>query len=162
MEVIPEEAKQRLSYSPESGDFTWIKNNKFHPRLIGCAAGSIGRGGYRVIKMRGFPFLAHRVAWFLMTGNQPNIIDHINGNILDNRFCNLRNCTQGDNARNHGKLINNSGLPCGVRLLPSGMYQSRISFKGRLISLGVYDTPKDAELRYKKERDLLFKQYSRK
>lgn len=162
MRDIPEEASQRLIYNPKTGCLTWVKENKYHPGLIGCLAGSVGSGGYWVIKMDGFSFRAHRVAWFLMTGNQPNVIDHINGNILDNRFCNLRSCTQADNVRSHGKVINGSGLPCGVRLLPSGMYQARISFEGHLISLGTYVKPEDAESKYKKERDLLFKQYSRK
>lgn len=161
MKTIPNEARERISYNHETGAFVWCKENNFHKRLTGESAGTV-RDGYLIIKLSGTPYFAHRIAWFLMTGEQPNVIDHINGNKLDNRFSNIRNVTCSENAKNHGKKINKSGLPCGVRLMPSGRFQARLICDKKLISLGTFNTVQEAEQAYKAERANKFKQYDRK
>lgn len=160
MKKIPNEAKERLSYNPESGVFIWVKENKHHPRLTGCEAGS-EIDGYLCIKLNGIAYKAHRLAWFFVTGEQPVMIDHKNGNGLDNRFSNLRKCNNSGNAKNHGRKINGSGLPCGVRSMPSGRYQSRVICDGKTYYLGTYKTAQEAEIMYKAKRAILFKEYNR-
>ena len=161
MKTIPNEARERINYNPDTGAFVWCKENSFHKRLTGRSAGTV-RNGYLVIKLSNAQYLAHRIAWFLMTGEQPNIIDHINGDSLDNRFCNIRNVDCSANAKNHGKKINGSGLPCGVRKLPSGKFQARLICDKKLISLGTFNTVQEADKAYKTERANKFKQYDRK
>lgn len=165
MKEIPPIVFDRLSYNHETGDFTWIYINKAHPRLFGKKAGAVisckNKTSRLVIKIDGVAFFAHRLAWFLFNKEQPNIIDHINGDSLDNRISNLRNVTTKENAKNHGKKFNKSGLPCGVRLLPSGKFQSRIRCNKKEIVIGTYDLPNLAELAYLSKRSELFKEYSR-
>ena len=81
--------RQILNYDPETGVFNWkINNNVVH---VGMRAGHINIYGYRVIAIdRAPPRKASRLAWFYMTGRWPKgLIDHINRNCSDDRFCNI-------------------------------------------------------------------------
>lgn len=74
-------------YDPATGHF--------FDRKSGDRIGSIReRRGYKtvVIKLlRNFPYSAHRLAWFYMTGTWPTFkIDHENRDATDNRWVNLR------------------------------------------------------------------------
>lgn len=157
---IPEEALDRLSYDPETGDIIWIKAIKNHPRLLGRVAGCSATG-YRKIKIGAFSYAAHRIAWFMTTGKQPYLIDHINGDSSDNRFINLRECTQKENVRNRKIVDNKSGFPCGVRVLPSGKFQARVTCDGKSHALGTFATKEEAGDVSKEERKIRFKQYVR-
>lgn len=166
MKEIPECVLDRLTYNHETGAFIWKYFNKKHPRLFGKEAGTVRKSKNgeirKVIKIDGVAYFAHRLAWFIFYNEQPNVVDHINGNTLDNRICNLRNVSKSENAKNHGKKINKSGLPCGIRLLPSGKYQARVTCDGSVVCLGTFKSSQDAQLAYLNKRNELFKEYSRK
>lgn len=77
-------------------------------------------------------------------------IDHINGNGLDNRKCNLRIVSHSVNMRNqkHKKSL-------GVKKVPSGKYQAAITKDGRSIYLGTFSTFEEAQkIRNEKEKEL--------
>lgn len=106
-----DDLKQAFSYDPETGLVTRrIAVSQF---TIGTVAGSVNAAGYVDIVFRGKRLRGHRVAFALMTGAWPsNILDHVNGDRADNRWKNLRECSQSDNAKN--RTVNTKGRS-GVR-----------------------------------------------
>lgn len=108
--------KEYLSYSPETGVFTWIKKpNRSIP--IGREAGYINQANtkrYRIITVEGNMSGAHRMAWLYMTGELPEEVDHINGDGTDNRWENLRAADRLSNQKNMRKSTRNTSGVVGV------------------------------------------------
>lgn len=90
-------------------------------------------------------FLLHRL---LINCPKGKIVDHINGNKLDNRLCNLRICDKSKNGMNRGMQKNNSSGYKGVYKLPYGSWCSRISVNKIDHYLGSYKTKEEARQTY--------------
>lgn len=75
-------------------------------------------------------------------------VDHINGNGLDNRRSNLRICTREENGRNRKLYINSTTGFKGVQFRGEKKYRARVSFDGRRIHLGYFETAIDAAKAY--------------
>lgn len=116
----------------------------------GDVAGCLDANGYRVIKVGGKKYYAHRLAWFLTHGVWPSHqIDHINGNPSDNRLRNLRIATQSENNRNCGANKKNTTGYKGVTFHKrDGRYQSQIRINGDRIYLGYFLTAEEAYASY--------------
>ncbi|MBB3997258.1 HNH endonuclease signature motif containing protein [Aureimonas pseudogalii] len=73
--------------------------------------------GYKHGKVQGVNYQAHRVIWKMVHGEDPNIIDHIDGDPSNNRIGNLRSCTNEQNCRNYKKPAGSSSYRgvCWVR-----------------------------------------------
>lgn len=141
--------KNHLNYDPCSGSILWKKAVNYHSETEGKEAGRLVNG-YLTFQIGGRKYRNHRVAWLFSFGYWPEIIDHINGDTLDNRLCNLRNVTRLENAQNHSKIKKTrDGLPLGVKALKSGNYQARASCGGQCYALGSFKTPEQAHERYK-------------
>lgn len=127
-----------LKYNPETGLFMRIKGCK--DRYLGYwFKGNKTSRGYLEVAYNGVKSNASRVAWYLMTSEQPDVIDHINGVRDDNRFLNLRNVTLSENQRNRKLNEDNSTGYNGV--YPSGRrFRARCRVNGRLVNLGTFDT----------------------
>lgn len=75
--------------------------------------------------------------------------DHLNGNKLDNRRCNLRIATQSQNRCNTGCQKDNPlGLKGVSKVLRDGRYSAVIQFQGKRKYLGSYLTPQEAKAAY--------------
>lgn len=80
--------------------------------------------------------------------NPKVIIDHINGNGLDNRKCNLRIATFSGNSANSRMYSSNKTGYRGVYLRDSGRYRACIRVNNKLIHLGSFDTKEEAAKAY--------------
>jgi hypothetical protein len=130
-----------------------------------CAGKEVGwverAGGYRAVELHNQIFKVHRLVWKLLTGQDPvDEIDHINGDVSDNRIENLREATRHGNARN-APLRKDSALGLkGVQVLPSGRFRSAIQKGGKKQGLGTYDTPEEAYAAYCKAATELFGEFA--
>lgn len=99
--------------------------------------------------------LMHRVVNHTSKGI---ITDHINGDKLDNRKCNLRDCTNEENQMNRGAQANNTSGYKGVTWSnKAGKWYAQIQYHGKRKHLGSYNTPQEASEVYNKEAKILFK-----
>jgi hypothetical protein len=74
------------------------------------------------------------------------VVDHINGNGLDNRRANLRVCTQAENLRNRHTTSNRSGFK-GVTAVMGG-FKAEIRTQVKRIYLGYFKTAEEAAHAY--------------
>ena len=130
--------KELFSYDPTTGIFTHktITTSK----RIGQRGGHLKKSnGYRFLYIDGRYQREHRMAYLYMTGEYPEVIDHVNGIKDDNRWDNIRNCTQAQNTYNT-KTYNTSKLGVkGVSTRPSGNFVARIMHNYHTYTLGTFD-----------------------
>lgn len=131
-----------FDYNQETGELRLKLGNRRKPP--GTIAGWINALGYRCVLLEGKTYLVHRLIWLMMTGEQPDQVDHINHVRDDNRWCNLRNVSPRDQQLNMQKRRNNSSGVQGVRILPSGRYCAYIMVNRKQLPLGTYDSIEDA------------------
>lgn len=116
--ILPLPARDRvlelLDYDFASGVFRWRQQRG--PVRSGAAAGVINRKGYRYIRIDGVLYRAHRIAWLIVHGVDPGLIeiDHMDGDRDNNAASNLRLVTTKQNQENRGLNRNNSSGHRGV------------------------------------------------
>jgi hypothetical protein len=112
---------------------------------IGEVAGTIKADGYCQIRIDNQSYYASRLAWLYVTGQWPRgKLDHKNNRRADNRFDNLRQATDNENARN--RVVSDrkkSGLPKGVTYF-RGLYRATI----QQVFLGYFPTVERAAAEY--------------
>ncbi len=153
--------KAILDYEPNTGVFRWktavngwaSKGNAFPGKIAGRKTGD----GYWTIPVDGKNYLSHRLAWFFVTSEWPvKIIDHADGNKLNNRWENLRLATTAQNTANAKLNKNNKSGFKGVSFA-NGKWQARIS-----VNLGAFDTPEEASAAYMRAAKMLWGEFASK
>lgn len=73
------------------------------------------------------------------------VIDHINGDTLDNRKCNLRVVSQGMNLRNRNSNKNSTSKFVGVhKHSQQNVWTAQIRYNGKTKHIGTYKTDTEA------------------
>jgi hypothetical protein len=151
-DLTAEYARSLVHYDAETGYLIWKKRcgpgrlgKTWDTRFAGKVAGVQG-ASHVYLKIKGAPYLAHRLAWLVTHGSWPATdIDHINGDGFDNRIVNLRLATPGQNAFNKKVQTNNtSGHPGVVWCKAYGKWTATIKVRGRNRFLGNYAKYEDA------------------
>lgn len=159
--ITAERVREILIYDPASGAFTYRVRTS-QRTAIGTVAGSVNSQGYRQIRVDGRSYKAHRLAWLIAAGSWPlGLIDHINGDPDDNRICNLRNATRGENLANSKIYRKGKQAPKGLSLRSCGRWAVRIQKDGRPIYLGTFDTIEKAASAYRAAAANLFGAFGR-
>lgn len=151
-----------LDYDPETGALLWKARpeSDFYPvgkrsaafmaahwksNRAGKSAGAKRADGYATVMIGGSAYKIHRVIWKIATGEEPVEIDHINGNMADNRLSNLRSIERGLNMRNRALYANNkSGFP-GVEFHKRDkVWIAKIGVGNGQVHLGSFPTKDEA------------------
>ena len=122
-----------------------------------CQCGQRGRtgpltrlnsGGYLVVRFQGPCLLVHRLAWKLMTGEEPPVLlDHINRVRTDNRWVNLRSATPQESMANRTMAKTGAGLR-GSSKRPDGRWQAKGRANNTTVYLGTFATTEEAHRAY--------------
>ena len=126
--------QERFSYCKETGTLTVKRTGRE----------VVSKNGRAVqVKVNYQGYLAHRIIWKLVTGEDPigYEIDHINRNQLDNRWSNLRLATKQENGYN--KKAN--GIRKDKR---TGKWVTSFQVDGVKRHGGVHDCPLMAHIAY--------------
>lgn len=131
--------REFIMYDCGSGLALWKKsparNIKAHSPV-----GTIHRG-YLVVRFQGKSYPLHRLIWLLETGEDPGefMVDHIDGDRLNNAFENLRLCSNAQNGMNRGATkANKLGVKGVCWDKKAGKYKAHIRIDGKKKHIGNY------------------------
>jgi hypothetical protein len=166
--------KEFLDYNDNTGKLYWkVRDIKYfndgerkanacsiwNSRYSGKEAGCIDGSNRIIIRIFKNTFFAHRLAFIIMKGREPiEQIDHINGDSLDNRWCNLRECFDYENKQNLTLRSDSSTKVQGVyfhKKRTKNPYESRIRLRGKSYHLGMFKTSEEADKAYLKAKQKL-------
>jgi len=179
-ETIERIIREAMSYDPNTGSMTWLERHvslfsdserrtakhkaaNWNSKHAGKEAfTSIGNHGYRTGTLNQKRLLLHRVAYFKQTGKWPtHLIDHINGNKLDNRWCNIRNVNAAQNVYNRksfGETCDYVGVSWNNALKG---YMARVHYNGKSHYCGFSkDDPEKVARRRDAKAKELFGEYA--
>lgn len=169
--------RECFDYVFETGQLIWrarpIEHFKsagycktFNLKFEGKVAGHYhSRNGYLEIRFNRDLYKGHRIIWKLLTGEDPgNMLDHIDGNVSNNKIENLRIANAQENARNSVKkgAKSTSGYK-GVfkKEASSGeKWVSSITLNDQSICME-FDTELEAALDYDKRAKELFGEFAK-
>lgn len=135
--------RECLHYAPETGKFRWLISPSKKVRK-GDEAGST-TDYVRIIFCRKI-YLAHRLAWFYMTGVWPRPeVDHRDTVRTNNKWGNLRLATSAVNKQNQRRAKSNNRSTRVLGVYPNKhRFYAKIQTSGKSLHLGTFDTIEQA------------------
>lgn len=152
-ELTIERVAELFTYDPESGI---VRRKIDHNRCkAGDAVGSLSAGGYLSVRIDKKAYYVHRLAWFMTYGRWPEgVIDHIDGDRLNNKLANLRDASSLVNMQNTLKPKGKQRL-LGVSLHRGKYWKAGIRVNGKQTHLGYFETPELAHEAHMKAKRAL-------
>lgn len=147
---------EQVNVNSEKGEFFW-KNSK--KKKTKGSIGTVNDRGYRLVYMKHEGktkmIRLHRAMFYHAYGFLPKIVDHIDGNTINNSIFNLREATHLENMRNTKKL--------GVHFIKSAKrWRAVITINGKTKYLGQFKDKEDAITARREAEQEYFGQFSRK
>lgn len=139
---------------PDLKRFRWhLSNNGYVYRSVGFTDEDSGRVSMKISMHR------HIVFEKLWRAKKTEEIDHINGNKLDNRRCNLRIVSRSQNAQNKGPRKDS---PTGFKgvTIQGKKFLSQIHSEKKNYRLGLFDSAENAARAYDAKALELFGEYA--
>ena len=158
------ELHNHFTYNHETGDLLWKPRSgkdrhekTFNTKCAGKTAAHEmkrinpkSRTTYFRTVLYNQHYLTHRIAWAMHYGEwpeKPMVIDHIDGNGLNNRIDNLRLVTAAGNIRNCRLSKNNTSGVNGVWYHKQcKKWVAELMYNRKKISLGLFEDINDAKL----------------
>jgi hypothetical protein len=124
----------------DAADYEWL--SRYRWQALGTPSGCFYAS--RAIPGRG------RISMHRAIMNPPPgmLVDHINGNGLDDRRANLRICTPAQNCANRRPQSGRASPYKGVSPIGNGKYSAQIGYQGKIIWLGTFEDEIEAAKAY--------------
>ena len=134
----------------DAEDYEWLSKNKWH-------AANTGGKFYACRSIKQRTISMHRV---IMGEPKGMVVDHIDGNSLNNRRCNLRSCTTAQNICNQRPKGGTSKYKGVCFQKRENKWKAKIRFNGKGIHIGNFDEEIDAAKAYDKKANELFGEFA--
>lgn len=122
----------------DDSDFNLVKDHKWCATTVGKARSHT----YALTRKSGKNTLMHRL---IMSPENGLVVDHKDGNGLNNQRSNLRICSVKENLVNSKLNCKNTSGFRGVGFhRPTGKFRAYISINDKTIHLGLFDTAREA------------------
>jgi hypothetical protein len=165
-----------FSYNPETGSLKWVdyfdievlsaygwkqrRIRRMNSTIAGQEAGhefeTTCGSRSRQLRLDYKSYYVHRIIWKLVYGTEPDLIDHIDGNPLNNALNNFRSVTNMENCRNAKIFSTNTSGCTGVSFNKgNGEYEAYIWDNYKKINLGHF-SDKDLAIAARKEAELTY------
>lgn len=157
MQITQEILNELLSYDKDTGELVWkwreakwFKKENYHAiwnkRFAGKPAfTATDNNGYKIGRLGGKNYRAHRIIFLMVYGYMPEQVDHENHVRSDNRLMNLKESTNKENSRNQRLGSKNTSGVMGVHWdKRDKKWMATIKVDGKTRFLGRFDTKEEA------------------
>lgn len=145
MSLTQKQVQELFDYDPDTGEVkrkVGVTNNAKKGSIVGWLNGE----GYFNVKIHKTSYKLHRVIWLYVYGSWPTgVIDHVNRDKTDNRFCNLRDTTVQTNNINKGvRKDSKTGVPNVTWRERDQLFYAACKRDGKQNYLGSFNNVEDA------------------